>query len=173
MGLSHQLSARTNGVPEGRQMSYRERIGAVATLVALATGLASGSTHAAAKPTAARKCAAAKRKLVGKEASSLARCDAGAVAIGGALDSSCETRATTAFAAAWAKAEKAARGACATTNDATRIERQIQTGVADLESTLELAGPRSKCTAAKFKAAGRQAACELRCAAKCTLTGHT
>src|SRR5215468_7694029 len=140
--------------------------------VALATGLVSGSTHAAAKPTAARKCAAAKLKLVGKEVAALARCDAGAVAVGGAVDSSCETQAMTAFAATWAKAETTARGACATTNDAIRIEQQIHAGLANLESTLELAGPRSKCTAAKFKAAGRRAACELRCAAKGTLTGH-
>src|SRR5215813_5827540 len=89
---------------KGRQMTYRERIGAVATLVALAMGMASGSTHAAAKPTAARKCAAAKRKLVGREAAALARCDAGAVAVGGAVDSSCKTRAMTAFAHVAAKA---------------------------------------------------------------------
>src|SRR5262245_6227428 len=139
-------------------MTYRERIAAVATLVALATGMASGPTHAAAKPTAGQKCAAAKRKAVGREAAALAKCDADAVGVGGPVDSSCEAQATTAFAAAWAKAETAAKGACATTNDATRIAGQIQAGVADLESTLELAGPRSKCTAAKFKAAGKQAA---------------
>src|SRR5262245_55081789 len=149
-------------------MTYRERIGAVAALVALATGMASGSTHAASKLTAARKCAARKRRLVGGEAAALARCDAGAVTVGGAVESSCETQATTAFAAGWARAETAGRGACATTNDATRIEGQIDAFVADLEIRLELAGPRSKCTAAKFKAAGRQAACELRCAAKGT-----
>src|SRR5262245_34823589 len=106
-------------------MTYREQIGAVATLVALATGMASGSTHAAAKPTAARKCAAAKRRLVGKEAAALARCDADAVAVGGPVDSSCETHATATFAAAWARAERAAKGTCATTNDVTRVEGQI------------------------------------------------
>jgi hypothetical protein len=80
-------------------MTYRERIGALVTAVALATGLASGSTHGAVKRTAAQKCAAAKRKLVGKEAAALTKCDAAAVTMGVAVDPTCETRAKTAFTA--------------------------------------------------------------------------
>jgi hypothetical protein len=93
-------------------MTYRERIGALVTAVALATGLASGSTHGAVKRTAAQKCAAAKRKLVGKEAAALTKCDAAAVTMGVAVDPTCETRAKTAFTAAWARAETA--GGCIT-----------------------------------------------------------
>jgi hypothetical protein len=152
----------------GRHMTYRERIGTLVTAVALATGLASGSTGAV-KRTAAQKCAAAKRKLVGKEAAALTKCDAAAVTMGIAVDPTCETRAKTAFTAAWARAETA--GGCITTNDVIPIGNQVDAHIADLESTLELAGAASKCTAGKFKAAGKQAACELGCAAKVALKG--
>src|SRR5262245_31646654 len=151
-----------------RHMTYRERLGALVTLVALATGMARGSTHAAVKPTAAQKCAAAKRKLVGKKAAALMKCDVAAVAMGVAVDPTCETRAKTAFTTAWASAETAASGGCATTNDAIVIENQVDAHIADLERMLEFAGPASKCTAGKLRAGGRQGAWELRCDAKIT-----
>jgi hypothetical protein len=91
--------------------------------------------------------------------------------MGVAVDPTCETRAKTAFTAAWAKAETAATGGCITTNDVIPIGNQVDAHIADLESTLELAGAASKCTAGKFKAAGKQAACELGCAAKAALKG--
>ena len=153
-------------------MTSRARIGALVTRLALATAMASGSTHAAVKPTAAQKCAAAKRKLVGKETAALTKCDAAAVAMGVAGDPTCESRAKTTFTTAWAKAETAGKGGCATTNDVIAIGDRVDVHIGDLENTLEPAGSASKCTAGKFKAAGKQAACELGCAAKGTLTGH-
>ena len=55
--------------------------------------------------TPVQRCAATKRKLAGKEFAALTRCDAKAVGKGVAVDPTCESKAMTAFATAWGKAE--------------------------------------------------------------------
>ncbi len=121
--------------------------------------LVPGRAGAGAAP--GQVCAAAKKKIAGKEVQSLEGCDAKAVGKGQAVDGTCTQKAHDAFGAAWDKAE--AKGGCFTTSDKTTIDGDVTAHVGDIESTLQLTGAASKCTAAKFKAAAKKAACLLGC----------
>jgi hypothetical protein len=136
----------------------------------IAMAMVVGSAHAD-KPTAAQKCAAAKRKLVGKRIAALTACDATAVARGVDVDPTCTAKATTRFTTAWGKAESTADGACITTGDVTTIGIDIDAHADDLAATLGLAGGASKCTAGLFKAAGKDDGCELGCQAQAATRG--
>lgn len=115
-----------------------------------------------------QKCASTKRRLAGKEIAALTKCDGRAVAMGAAADTTCETRAMTAFANGWANAE--AKGDCAITGDATAVDNMVDSHRADLQSSLMVSGSTpSKCTAAKFGAAGNQGKCKLGCTAQAAL----
>ena len=100
-------------------------------------------SSANAKPAAAQKCAAAKRRLVGKKIAALTTCDAMAVAKGVAVDPTCAAKATTRFVTAWGKVEKAAGGACITRDDATTIGAIVDAHDADLETALGITGAAS------------------------------
>lgn len=121
-----------------------------------------------ATTTPVQRCAAAKRKLAGKELAALTLCDAKAVGKGVAVDPACQSKAMNAFATAWGKAETK-KGGCSTTNDETAIENLVDGSRTYLEGSLVLAGLPSSCTAAKFRAAGKKAACELGCSATAVL----
>ena len=121
-----------------------------------------------AMTTPVQKCAATKRKLAGKEFAALTACDARAVGKGVAVDPTCASKAVTAFATAWAKAE-AKKGGCSTTNDESTVESLAEGLKTYLEDSLVLAGAPSTCTAAKFRAAGKKGACQLGCDATAEL----
>jgi len=148
----------------------RRRCPVAVVLGVLLAAMVVGSAHAG-KPTAAQKCAAAKRKLVGRRIAALTACDATAVARGVDVAPPCTVKARTRFLTTWGKAEKAADGACITRDDATTIGAIVDAHADDLATVLGLDGAASKCTAGKLKAAGKDDACELGCQAQAAVRG--
>jgi hypothetical protein len=141
------------------------RAARAAVLIVILTG---GLAYAGATP--GQKCAAAKRKLAGKKIAALTVCDAKAAAKGTTVDPGCVSKAKAAFMTGWSAIE--GKGGCFTTGDEASIENKVDAHQTDLESTLKVTGTTpSKCTAAKFKAAGKKGACKLGCSAKAALTG--
>src|SRR2546427_6140502 len=141
------------------------RIGS--TLGALLALLVFGGTSARAGT--AGQCGATKERLAGKKIAALTRCDARAVAKGVAADPDCMAKARASFSARWAKVE--AKGGCVTSGDEATIEGKVDAFVGDLETRLQADGPPSRCSAGKFKDAGRSAACELGCTARAAAHG--
>ena len=93
------------------------RLRSALVLAVLSTAVVGTSAHAG-MPIAARQCAAAKRRLVGMTIAARTACDAMAVAKGVAIDPTCAAKAKARFIAAWDAIEKAADGACITSDDA-------------------------------------------------------
>ncbi|HJQ83407.1 MAG TPA: hypothetical protein VKA21_04980, partial [Candidatus Binatia bacterium] len=76
----------------------------------------------------------------------------------------CAAKPKRVFAGRWTRLES--RGGCATTGDRDAIEAKVDAHDADLQLRLGAAAPASRCSAGKFRHAGRQGACTLRCLAR-------
>jgi hypothetical protein len=130
------------------------------TLLVVGIGHASGS---------APKCAAAKQKAAGKDASSLLACYAKASQTQLPVDSGCTMKAEGKFTTAFAKADAA--GGCILTGDAPNVEPVVDAFASNIvtltPATMGTTTP--KCPGAKQKAAGKTANSLLACYAKATL----
>ena len=121
-----------------------------------------------------QKCSSERRLLAGTKILALAACDAKAAAKGIAPSPTCETKAKTAFMVGWSKVHAHGEAGCPTmgdVNDVNTIEALVDQHQTDLEGALVIGGKASKCTALQLRAAGRNAACKLRCAAKAARKG--
>jgi len=123
---------------------------------------------AVAKTTPEQKCAGAKQKAAGKQASAELTCyakAAGKSKIGMppvAVDPLCLSKASAKFAAAFTKAGTACVG------DAAAVQTQIDSCVTQITTIADGIG---KCPAAKIGASGKKAAAKLGCTAKSAGSG--
>src|SRR5262245_65287477 len=83
--------------------------------------------------TPAAVCAEAKLRAAGKKAATKLACHAKAASRGGAVDTTCLTKAETKFTDAFAKAE--GKGGCILTGDAPAIEAAIDQAVDSVVNT--------------------------------------
>ena len=129
------------------------------------------SAPAEAKPTPAAKCLAAQFKAAAKKANAQSTCEAKAAATQLPVDQMCLTKAGTAFANAFSKADL--KGGCTTPGDAGTVEPSIETFVQATAAALPGGSTKAggKCAAAKRKAAGKKAASKLLCNAKAAIAG--
>ncbi len=149
---------------DGAHTAPRRSAPVLLAAFAVATLLVASDASATSTPTA--RCVAAKRKVVGRAAKKLAVCDAKAVARAIAPDLACTTRASGLLTRGWARAERG--GACA--GERTDVEQQLDAHETDLRDRLGDGGPASKCASGKFRDAGRDAFCQLRCSVKAART---
>jgi plastocyanin len=131
------------------------------------------ASPAAAKPTPAAKCLAAKLNAAGKKASAKLACEAKAAVKLKPVDSACLGKAETGFATAFAKAETQAKGACATTGDAGAVEATVDALVQSALAALPDGGTKGggKCASSKRKATGKAALANLLCRSKAATKG--
>ena len=136
------------------------------TLCILGALVLGNGTPAAAKPTPAQKCTAAKLKASAKKLSAKLACYAKAASKNAPVDDGCLGTAETNFRTAFSKAEL--KGACITNGDATPVEAGIEAFVQSLVTALPDGGTKSggKCASGKRKAAGKKAMAMLLCYAK-------
>jgi len=120
----------------------------------------------AATPGDIERCAAAKRLLAATKIRALTICDAKAVARGGAVSPTCEAKAKAEFVVGWSKVENDLKGSCPTIGEVNVVEQLVDQHQTDLEQFPLGIGSPSQCAAAQFRAAGRNAAGKLRCAAR-------
>jgi len=105
----------------------------VVALIVLASTVV--RVNAGSGSTAAQKCEAAKLKAVARKTSAKLSCEAKAVLKGVAVDPTCLSKAETAFAGAFKKAE--AKGGCASTGNAAAIESQVDSFVTNAQNCIE------------------------------------
>src|SRR2546422_8485429 len=118
------------------------------------------------------KCSSLKVKAAGAAVGQLLTCAGKAVAKHVPVDASCEPKSTTAFDAAFAKADK--RADCLTTASAGTVWAGVDRFVADVASAVNGngAGP-SVCDSRKLRAAGRNANDQAKCALKAVRKGRS
>jgi hypothetical protein len=125
--------------------------------VVMTLGLA-GTTFAKTDPAVA--CAASKLKTTGATASAILACHAGAAQKGLATDPECVDAASAKLAAAFVKAEEAARKAgsrCPSLDDAAGTQGEVDAFVASVVAALRPQLGGSKCAAKKLASVGKHA----------------
>ncbi|MCC6765951.1 MAG: alpha/beta fold hydrolase [Deltaproteobacteria bacterium] len=130
-----------------------------------------GAGIAAAGPSPARKCQAAKLKAAGKACECRHAVAAKALASGATPDF---TKCAGKLADAFAKAE--AKGSCPATGEDATVDGRLVDLVTDLSTSLQASGATgdaAACVAAKLKAAGKECACLQKVQATATLKGMT
>lgn len=136
------------------------------------TDAGTDSVEIANAPPPLSKCTSKQLRAIAKISSSFAKCHATAVKAGEAPESECFTKASDKLASAWAKLYD---GDCLTEAELAAVQASVDqfdgAASSDLPALLQTGPGPSLCTSAKLRAAGKNAAGQLKCHSKAIKKG--